>query len=79
MTKLHINRFGCSALLALFCWYGPAAVAQTAKPAAAKTTAAKNDPSCAATCAKGGMACCKGTPTRAAVLAANTSKKPVKK
>lgn len=75
MMKVTVNRFACSILLALFCVCSHAAIAQQAKPVAAKASSSKTDPSCA----KKGKSCCKGTPTRAAVLAANTSKKTVKK
>lgn len=72
MANLYINRFVCSVLLVLFSCCG---FAQQAKPVAAKTSSKTN----AAQCTKGGMACCKGTPTRATVLAANAAIKPVKK
>lgn len=72
MANLYINRFACSALFVFFSWCG---FAQQIKPVSAKTTKTN-----AAQCTKGGMACCKGTPTRATVLAANAAKpKPVKK
>ena len=77
MTKSAFHRLSSTALLLIFCWYAPAVTAQQAKPVAAKAAAKTGS---ATLCMKKGGACCKGTPTRAAVLAINLLKvKPVKR
>lgn len=78
MARKYIHRFVSSALLFLVASGSSSlAVAQQAKPVAAKAASSKIASS--AQCTKKGMACCKGTPTRAAVLAVTTSKKGSKK